>query len=268
MSSSIEETAVRIPDPIDLLTLLVKAGRNNPNQWVCEACFSTHEIKPMIAPAGNLDEYIFESCPMTIEQFGTCAYDSLGDRVDSRHRKFDHRHVELALKWTRLQDPDYKPMLDELMRRRHWMTTEVSTQVQMEIFTTSLEELMGSGPSPMNRGSLSSSFIKSVDNDVLRNRPESRFTCENCATDYTIVWEENWIDLTVWQDFGPETSPNNILWRSQCRDGLTPVLHEPGTVKRMYEELPAETFMGAPESNASSQASASSYAHASSHFNS
>ncbi|TRX98993.1 hypothetical protein FHL15_000335 [Xylaria flabelliformis] len=246
--SSVDKGAVEIPDPIDKLKHLTKAARDNPNQWVCEACISAHEIKPATFLAREVDGYIFKSCPLTIEQFNKVAYNTPGHRIDPRHRKFDHRHVQLALKWTRLRDADYKPMLDAIMNCLVWKS--ICPHVGR----------FGSGPSPINRGVLSHSFMTAANRHVFRSQPETKFACENCATDYSITWREDWIELIVWQDFGPETSPGDGLWRSQCVDLLTPVIHEPGTITRMYEELPAETLAAAPENVASSRALASSQA--------
>ncbi|KAI0189816.1 hypothetical protein EV127DRAFT_495801 [Xylaria flabelliformis] len=276
--SSVDKRAVEIPDPIDKLKHLTKAARNNPNQWVCEACISAHEIKPTIVLARDIDGYIFKSCPLTIEQFNKVAYNTLGHRIDPRHRKFDHRHVQLALKWTRLRDPDYKPMLDAIMHCHVWKSVQAyqdddNSHVPAPlVFYRAAPKIVrnngrlkfllkfGSGPSPINRGVLSHSFMTAGNKYVFRNQTETKFACENCATDYTIVWGEEWIELIVWQDFGPEVSPGDGLWRSQCVDLLTPVIHEPGTITRMYEELPAETPAGAPENVASSRARASSQA--------
>ncbi|KAI0549056.1 hypothetical protein F4679DRAFT_584849 [Xylaria curta] len=300
--SSVEGSAVGIPDPVDKLAHLIEAVRNNPNQLVCEACMSTHEVKPMIILARDIDAHLFKSCPYTIEQFNTVAYDHSSHRADPRHRKFDHRHVQLALKWTRLGATEYKPLLDAIIQPLTWRSVlayqdDGNSHVPAPLVFYRAEPKIkicrfdlfgdikicphvgrkGSGPSPINRGRLSHSFMTAANRSLFRGQPESKFACDNCATDYSIVWGgegEDWIELTVWQDFGPETSPADNLWRSLCVDRSTPVTHEPGTITRMYEELPAEAPAAASGNVASSGASASSQAgestpaDASSHSNS
>ncbi|KAI1740704.1 hypothetical protein F4680DRAFT_83841 [Xylaria scruposa] len=116
----VEGSAAEIPDPIDKLTHLIETARNNSNQLVCEACLSTHEVQPMYILARDVDAHLFKACPLTIEQFNNVVYDHSSHRADPRHRKFDHRHVQLALKWTRLGDTVYKPLLDAIMRPHAW----------------------------------------------------------------------------------------------------------------------------------------------------
>ncbi|KAI8951107.1 hypothetical protein F4801DRAFT_308543 [Xylaria longipes] len=104
------------PEHINILSRLAEEVYDNPNQWVCETCVCTHEISPVLVPSENFDEHIFCSCPKTTMEFGMWAYNTSGYRVDPRLAKFDHRHVQLAMKWTRLKDIGYKPLLDLIMR--------------------------------------------------------------------------------------------------------------------------------------------------------
>ncbi|KAI2612979.1 uncharacterized protein GGS25DRAFT_529456 [Hypoxylon fragiforme] len=90
---------------------------------------------------------------------------------------------------------------------------------------------------------------------------EHRGACPRCATDfsvqrfadYSFVGSPHFLRIQSWQDLGPEGSPTDLVWRAQAHGrslaGVEnwrlsgPVYyHEPGSVRRWFEERPDVTF--------------------------
>ncbi|KAI0459641.1 hypothetical protein F5B21DRAFT_525068 [Xylaria acuta] len=269
-------------EPTDKLKFLADISHDDPHRWICEICLRGHRIYPVTILRMDFDEYLFSSCPQ-IQEFNAMTYGDPGFRVDPRLRKLDHRHVQLALKWTRLRNMAYKPILDQIMRSSNWAklpTTkpeppiEYRTTPKIVLSKDKLKFLLrsewrfpqigwvqaehgivgdtricphiyaiGRGPSYRGGTPLDVSVLKSRDNHTKLGQSETEFKCEFCATDYSISWgDDKWLLLTSWQDFGPETSPTDLLWRSHCIDGLVPVIHSRGMIRRMYEKQPAVTY--------------------------
>ncbi|PHH60105.1 hypothetical protein CDD81_2107 [Ophiocordyceps australis] len=72
--------------------------------------------------------------------------------------------------------------------------------------------------------------------------------CPSCRTDFSVRGPSpntgKLVTLRSWQDFGPEDSPMNPDWRSQCRHPdkkYVCVRHIPGSVRRLYESAPCES---------------------------
>lgn len=84
---------------------------------------------------------------------------------------------------------------------------------------------------------------------------EVRGACRRCPTDYAVRASKDYVELRVWQDFGPEGSPCSLAWRAQVqcwgrigrrhrntfRVGLE-LHHEPGSVRARYEG-PGDEFL-------------------------
>ncbi|KAI1157265.1 hypothetical protein F5B18DRAFT_657929 [Nemania serpens] len=80
------------------------------------------------------------------------------------------------------------------------------------------------------------------------------FSCDHCPTEYSIRFGKSDVEVHAWQDFGPETCPTDVAWRSHCYCpwslestpggvlSAPPAHHDVGRIQRWYEELPAEVF--------------------------
>ncbi|KAI0098749.1 hypothetical protein GGR51DRAFT_576884 [Nemania sp. FL0031] len=104
----------RLPDRAELARLDLRA-RDMPDHWVCEVCMGLHPATPDDTPLHGLGAEI--SCPLKRIEWGRRAYASVtACRLDYRlPYQLDHRHIQLALKWTRLDDPARLAQLLELI---------------------------------------------------------------------------------------------------------------------------------------------------------
>ncbi|KAI1653067.1 hypothetical protein F4813DRAFT_284969 [Daldinia decipiens] len=77
----------------------VRVARDLPDRWVCEACFKLHPVSLGDTP---LTPWRM-TCPLRWDRWCHEVYGQQS-RLDNRYLSVDHRHVQLALKYTRLQD--------------------------------------------------------------------------------------------------------------------------------------------------------------------
>ncbi|KAI0799337.1 hypothetical protein GGR55DRAFT_702040 [Xylaria sp. FL0064] len=77
------------------------------------------------------------------------------------------------------------------------------------------------------------------------DRKEYTGAFSRCATDFSVQSDSQFLDLCVWQDFGPEGSPGDLAWEIHCDsvglDGVPncwdwghTLYHKPGTVRKLY----------------------------------
>ncbi|ERS97486.1 hypothetical protein HMPREF1624_05654 [Sporothrix schenckii ATCC 58251] len=72
-------------------------------------------------------------------------------------------------------------------------------------------------------------------------------SCDRCPTDFSVRASDAGLEITVWQDFGPEASVTDVWWQSHVpgpvlqsmapntwQSGLT-VEHDPGSVRALFE---------------------------------
>ncbi len=93
------------------LEYLVALARSMPGRWVCEVCVTLHEVVKLDTP----HQPWHMSCLRGWNKWQTDAYGFLNCRVDKRNISIDHRHVQLALKYTRMQQPRYQTYLQRLL---------------------------------------------------------------------------------------------------------------------------------------------------------
>ena len=93
------------------LEYLVALARSMPGRWVCEVCVTLHEVVKLDTP----NQPWHMSCLRGWNKWQTDAYGFLNCRVDKRNISIDHRHVQLTLKYTRLQQPRYQTYLQRLL---------------------------------------------------------------------------------------------------------------------------------------------------------
>ncbi|KAI1192497.1 hypothetical protein F5X97DRAFT_340257 [Nemania serpens] len=236
----------------DYFAYLACLARELPKQWVCDYCMALHPIDKYDRPT---NQWCPRSCPV---------YAELGFWCRGRLRSFyqirlEHHHVQLALKYTRLQQRKYKSYLRALLQpyaKQPFNTGSSATIAHETRYSTYPRIVAGRDGIPrfllysvwkyfaggrdivfQNLGDqricphlLFRDGNFSEDNNNLSQsflwalNPENwgfecRNACPRCATDFSVMLRGRNLYLQVWQDLGPEGSPLDLAWRSQTVRG-------------------------------------------------
>ena len=97
------------------LKFLTTLAHNWCDLWVCEVCPALHTVSEHDTPSAR-NQSMSETSRWY--HFQDTAYGSR-HRFDFRQLFIDHRHVQLALKYTRMRHPDYQGYLEKLLRPYH-----------------------------------------------------------------------------------------------------------------------------------------------------
>ncbi|RYP19051.1 hypothetical protein DL765_003547 [Monosporascus sp. GIB2] len=267
---------------------LAGRARELPEQWVCEGCVALHPIVKRDTPASI---YHVSSCPLgwVTSSLTGCRYGEI--RIDSRlfygQLRIEHRHVQLALKYTRLQRRKYNSYLRALMAPHHNMRYGPRGRLPLKTHYSAYPKVVAGDDGNLRFLLLSTwRYHKGLEDISLRNIDYQRIcphlrlshwtsrylcghpchvleevveealeargdgqertgACPRCATDFSVQLTSEYLDLHVWQDFGPECSPVDLAWKSQSADrGLDGVrncslmgptlYHQPGSIRKLY----------------------------------
>ncbi|KAI0117839.1 hypothetical protein GGR51DRAFT_555123 [Nemania sp. FL0031] len=256
------------------LRCLAALAKQKPQKWVCEDCTALHPMVESDTPASIFNE---SSCPRRSHRGWTDA------RLQFDQIKLEHRHIQLALKYTRLQKKGYNSYLKALLAPHinlefaplyNYLKTHYSAYPKIATASNgNLTFLLlstwryHSGPqkiscdnigylpicphvawnpwSKWDRGHPSHALQEAVRGAVLAQRGwEHIGACPRCATDFSVELslDSQYLDLRVWQDFGPEGSPEDPAWQTHVariysnnwERGPT-LYHELGSIRRLYE---------------------------------
>ncbi len=95
---------------LEFLACLV---RSDPENWVCEACVELHAVVELDTPTRPWHM----SCPRGWASWCRTVYGSQHARLNGR--LIDHRHVQLALKYSRMERHSGRRYLQELLAPQH-----------------------------------------------------------------------------------------------------------------------------------------------------
>ncbi|KAI9870815.1 MAG: hypothetical protein M1830_003773, partial [Pleopsidium flavum] len=257
-------STVRKASAVERLEFLGVLGGILPDRRLCTHCRALHLVDPKDLPVTGYDKY-YKPCPAPEISW-------------SRHRlnpyyAIAHRHVQLAIKYTRLEDVHQRYRASILQR----FTTSFPSFHSMRLKFT-VEPVVVNGrfilmttfdfheaAAPLSFTTLSRvsvRFCQHLPIDEPTN-PESpllaaiRFafkvadgrsglhqevhSCDRCPTDYLIKIQGRRAISYVWQDLGSGTSPIVPYWRSHILDykennqfNGTEFCYEHGSVRYMY----------------------------------
>ncbi|KAI1213821.1 uncharacterized protein F4807DRAFT_201576 [Annulohypoxylon truncatum] len=94
----------------DYCEYLALIARQRPDYWVCEACIGFHRVTTVDTP----ENPCVPTCSAGPRRWRYTGYGQR-DRLDARLFRVDHRHIQLALKYTRLRCDNYQDYLDKLL---------------------------------------------------------------------------------------------------------------------------------------------------------
>lgn len=247
-----------------VLLYLTHLSRSRPDQWVCAPCSQLHQASAYDTPACR--PFSFPEC----EKKRKFINRSCGEfrRFIYHEYHVEHRHVQLALKYARLNDPKWKHQghLQRLTTPYHytfyspldvdigisgrysaypkvvngryllfaiWTYREARTKVlQNSIISLLLCPHLHNyrGISRHNEF-----FTQSRYRPFSTERMETFDACPFCRTDYYVQTSPERVIVCAWQDFGAEGTILDLDWRSIVLGGQG-VYHQPGSVRELYGE--------------------------------
>ncbi|KAI0411435.1 hypothetical protein F5X98DRAFT_383792 [Xylaria grammica] len=262
----------------EYLSYLAAHAREDPRKWVCGKCMTLHPVVGLDTPAANLQR---SSCPR--RSHGEIRYDN---RLYYGQIRLEHHHIQLALKYTRLQKYKYNSYLRALLAPHYDPNFSPRNNAQLKTHYSAYPKIATAHNGNLTFLLLSTwRYHKGLGNISFDNigylpicphvmihpfrtwgphdpsyglqealkmvlgakgdRQEHTGACPRCATDFSVRLNPRFLDLHVWQDFGPEGSPGDLAWETHCDgiglDGVPNcgdwghiLYHEPGTIRKLY----------------------------------
>ncbi|KAI1126098.1 hypothetical protein F5Y10DRAFT_294035 [Nemania abortiva] len=230
----------------DQFAYLAGIARDLPEKWVCDYCLALHPINKRDKPTAERRPC---SCPLYSFQKSW-----LRTRLHNHyHIAIEHHHVQLALKYTRLQQRKYDSYLQDLLKpyqERPFSTMSYTSITHQARYSAYPRIVTGSDGNPKfllfsvwkylaggrdimfhrlgcqricphlkfldyDYDKYNNSLLHTVRWALHKSGMEWRNSCARCATDFSAMLCGRNLYLQVWQDLGPEGSPLDLAWRSQ-----------------------------------------------------
>lgn len=248
---------------MDKLLYLTPLARSLPDRWVCVKCCKLHRINGWDTPSHDrASDLMCQDGMDTAKRYRAC-------KVGWPAYYPDHRHVELTLKYTRMEDIKrrHQKYLQRLLAPHHGpikgffdVDEGISAQISVYPKVVNGRYLLLSiftyveGQTKVSRQSIrfleicshisvyeicniaygmKKNFDEAFEIALSANNIRKFFSCGLCGTDYSIQASPERYIICVWQDFGPEGTIYDSDWTAMGRqNGL--VYHEPGSVRKLY----------------------------------
>lgn len=222
---------------------LARIGRDMPHKWFCEECMRHHPINMSDTPASPL-----LSCP--VGKLDRSEFNSSLRLIARGEYRLGRRHVQLALKYTRLGkdiSPRNRQYLGRLMASRQysysymWNNETIYNAVRIaprvvdgRFLLKCIFEYRGNGRR-VEREIMAGEFVcrhqSFLPENVVSDGPLLKFHkavvdafgkpgrevhshCPHCYTDFSIKASVRGVRLTVWHDLGTESSALDPVWRA------------------------------------------------------
>lgn len=244
------------------LPYLTALARYLPDRWVCVKCCKLHHINGWDTPLHDRSRDLLCQDGMdTAVGYRVC-------RVGWPKYYPDHRHLELTLKYTRMEDIKrrHQKYLQRLLTPHHGqikgfndVDKGISAQISAYPKVVNGRYLLLSiltyvkGQTKVSRQSIRfleiCSHISTLETcnmyGMKKNIEEAfeialsaentqkLFSCGLCGTDYSIQASPERFIICIWQDFGPEGTIYDSDWTAMvCENGL--VYHKSGSIRKLY----------------------------------
>lgn len=252
-----------IATPEEKLLYLAQLARSLPDRWVCVKCCKLHQIYEWDTPVHG--RFCYLRC-----QDGMDATERYRvSKVGWPEYSLRHRHVQLTLKYTRMEDNKkrHRKYLQRLLTPHHdrirgffevaegilarisvypkvvngrylLLSILVYLEARTKVSRQSIRYIdICSHISDLETSNVSYGMRKNFDEafDTALSAESTRkyFYCGLCGTDYSIQASPERIVVCIWQDFGPEGTIYDPDWRAiACDDRL--VYHQSGSIRKLY----------------------------------
>lgn len=254
-------TAITTPE--EKLLYLTHLARSLLDRWVCAKCCKLHQIDEWDIPLHYISEYLrCEDGLDTTERYRV-------SKLGSPQYYPMHRHVELTLKYTRIEYKKrrHQKYLQRLLTPHHgqvrgffevakgisarisvypkvvngrYLTLSIMTylEAQTKVSRRSILHIeICSHVSELESCDITYGMRRNIDEafDIALSAESTQnfFSCGLCGTVYSIQASPERFTICVWQDFGPEGTIYDPEWRAiACNDTL--VYHQPGSIRKLY----------------------------------
>ncbi|EHK43350.1 hypothetical protein TRIATDRAFT_301206 [Trichoderma atroviride IMI 206040] len=251
--------------PEDRLLYLTHSSRLQPDRWVCAKCCKLHRIHGEDTPYKSSPRHL--SCVDGLdisERYGESKYFAYVPK---------HRHVQLTLKYTRLENKErvYNKYLLKLLEPYHHQLQEAYWTI-----TRGVEVRFSAYPKVVNGRYLLLSIWTYLDYEIKVSRKSiryldicphysqrevrqnlhwgaialagieraldtafairgapMRFSCGSCKTDFSIETSSGRVTICIWQDFGPEGTVFDKGWAAIARD-TGALYHRRQSIRQLY----------------------------------
>lgn len=240
-------SAFREAATAERLECLATLAHRLPDRYFCVDCQSLHKSEPKDLPIKK-DSKFYEPCLLK----GTGGWSNCHRVHEDLGYSLAFRHVQLALKYTRMQNyhQDYRARLLEEFTKVY--APSESSKTLLKKFTaqptivkgrflvmTELEydndrNTIPAYPttSPVDMA------MRSAHNAAKVGLPSAVFSCEHCPTDFMIMFRGKKTTFFLWQDFGTGEDPKDYYSRIQPPFGVWAhehkFPHEHGSIREMY----------------------------------
>lgn len=255
-------SAIRQASAVERLECLAVLGDILPDHRLCTSCRALHLLDPKDLPVTGYDKF-YTPCPARETSW-------------SRHRLMPYyaiafRHVQLAIKYTRLKDihQDYRASILQkfTVSIPRWYSMRLNFTAEpviingrfilmtIFVFYTAVGPMsfsnlsqahfhicphLGVGPLILDNRLVAAIRLAFNVADAKRGSHQKAHSCDRCPTDYRIVVKDRRATFYAWQDLGAGISPEDPYWRSHIWDeenGLfkgTRFSYEHGSVRDLY----------------------------------
>ncbi|KAL7945376.1 hypothetical protein V8C42DRAFT_357812 [Trichoderma barbatum] len=222
---------------------LARRCRDIPNQWVCEECMCHHNINVDDTPASPI-----LVCPRG--RLYRTQYNLSLNLIAREDYRLGRRHVQLALKYTRLFNEissQHRRYLERLMASRMYSFSTLWENIPV-FHAAKITPRVVNGryllkcifdyrqkALPMDKRVLAGDFVcrhqQFLQEDITVDGPLLKFQravgdafnrrgrevhshCPHCCTDFSVKASLRNVRLTVWHDLGTESSALDPVWRA------------------------------------------------------
>lgn len=253
----------------DRLQYLTHLARSMPDRWVCAKCCKHHEIYDWDTPICR------EICYLPPCEDGLGYFDRYNEFKTFPNIEYSpsHRHVELTLKYARLesQKKKHRKHLQRLLAPYHVETQSsrslsiaegillqssfypkvvdgryllLTVQTYLGVETTVSRRsinFLQICPHLYSFGAFCRRDDLEIDLDTVfymafsapPNTPIFS-SCLACGTDFSVQISQERAVVYAWQDLGPETTVCDPIWQAIVRETAANVYHEAGSIRELY----------------------------------
>ncbi|KAH7324839.1 hypothetical protein B0I35DRAFT_406597 [Stachybotrys elegans] len=215
---------------------------NLPSKWVCASCCKLHPVMPPDSASK-----FWRNCYSV-----TCSRDAPAKIIASGYPPIYHHYVQLALKYSRLRinhtilekllapsfdktksdcpsscDGTYlracKIIDNRFLVKEQWSQGDEQNYASRQTITSNFRRFCPHIATLAGYDNTSPKVQVDVAAAFAMPGYEATGGCHHCLTDYSILVTRNECTtvclITTWRDFGTETCPDNLIWKSQVTHG-------------------------------------------------
>ncbi|KAI1434037.1 hypothetical protein GGR50DRAFT_665151 [Xylaria sp. CBS 124048] len=257
--------------PRERLDFLARYSWNLPDYFVCARCSVLHRVRRRDVPTELMSRCSPSRGPDGIEP----AWEQKKP-LGNTYFAIEHHHVELTLKYSRLQLPEYQSYLEALLEPYYgenpmpygdfgeakysafpkvvtdsngelrYLLLSIWRYLEYDRFTLDdLVELRNICPHLDSEfyfltGRTNANLMLWTIERALTLRHEGEEMtgfCPRCPTDYAVCLGSGDLHIYVWQDLGPQTAASDMVWQAQTQiSGLFPGEAGPSRSESVWHE--------------------------------